>query len=102
MFMWLNGWKPFVEETQRQDLERELARELAGNTRHALSGCRAVAVAWCGRGDDIILRLDSSEDFAYIHLTWNPESQPDWPYCECLSGVEMVNRFIADWQQEDF
>ena len=98
MFMWSHGWTPFAEDKFRLYLERELAWELAENPRHALTGRQFMAVAWLGGYDDLVLRLDGRDEFAWVHLAWNRENQPEWPHYEVLGGVEAVNRFMAVWQ----
>jgi hypothetical protein len=47
--------------------------------------------------DDLILRLDERDEFAWVHLTWNREQRPECPHCEILGGLEAVNRFLSDW-----
>jgi hypothetical protein len=95
MFALSHGWKPFSEDKIRLYLERELAWELAENPRHILARRQFVAVAWLGGYDDLVLRLDGRDEFAWVHLSWNRETQPKWPHCELLGGVEAVNRFMA-------
>ena len=85
------------EEKPRLYLERELAWELAENPRHILAGRQVAAVAWVAGYDDLVLRLDGRDEFAWVHLAWNRENQPEWPHCELLGGVESVNRFMAEW-----
>ena len=98
MFAWSHGWVPFSDDKWRHYPERELAWELAENPRHPLAGHPVVAVAWRGGYDDLVLRLDGRDEFAWVHLAWNRENQPAWPHCESLGGVEAVNRFMAEWR----
>lgn len=97
MFAWSNGWRSFAEDKHRPYLERELAWELAGNPRHALAGRQFTAAAWLGWYDDLVLRLDGRDEYAWVHLAWNRENQPEWPHCEVLGRLEAVNRFMAEW-----
>jgi hypothetical protein len=94
---WSNGWRQIADEKHRSYLERELAWELAENPRHMLAGRQYVVVGLLGGYDDLILRLDDRDEFAWIHLTWNREKRPEWPHCELLGGVEAVNRFLSEW-----
>jgi len=94
---WSNNWVPFSDEKRRRYLEGELAWELAENPKHLLFGRHFSAIGWVVGYDDLLLQLDQTETFAWVHLSWNRENQPAWPHCELLNGIESANRFMAEW-----
>ena len=48
--------------------------------------------------DDILYRAapDDGRRF-WVHLTWNVESDPEWPYTVVCHGDE---EFVTRWQEE--
>lgn len=76
--------------------------ELAENPRHVLAGQRYTAVAWVGGYDDLVLRLSGGDEYAWVHLTWNRENQPDWPHREILGDIDAVNQFMTAWQSPGY
>jgi hypothetical protein len=98
MIEWIRGWRPLDDERRRRYLEGELGWELAENPRHVLAGRKWEVVGLFGVYDDLIVRLDGREEFAWVHLAWNREDQPRWPHTEILGGVPAVNRFLHAWE----
>lgn len=65
-------------------LERELARELPA--KHVLKAARVRAVARRDDCDDVAFELDDGR-CCIVHLTWNVETNPNWPRCEFVSSL---------------
>ena len=76
-------------------LERELARELPQG--HVLKGLRLRANSRLHDRDDVAYVLDDGR-ICVVHLTWNVESDPDWPYCEFVAELHDDE---SDEQQDD-
>jgi hypothetical protein len=94
---WVNGWYSLACDLRQSYLQGELEWELAGNHGHILAGRRYEAIGLCGVYDDLILRLDDRDEYAWIHLTWNRENRPAWPHCQLLGGLGALNRFLREW-----
>lgn len=97
MFLFINGWQPASNNNLGDRVEKELSRELSRNPKHILAGRPFSAVAANDGSDDILIHLDGDE-FALVHLTWNLETNPQWPTCEILRGIPAVNRLIIEWE----
>jgi hypothetical protein len=97
MIEWTHGWRPFAEDRRRLYFEGELRWEVAENPAHCLSNREWEAVGLFGLYDDLIVRLDGRDEFAWVHLTWSREHQPHWPHCQLLGGTVELNRFLRHW-----
>ena len=97
MIHWSHGWRQPVDERLSLYFAGELAWELEENPMHVLASRTYEVVAGLGGYDDFILRLDGHDDFAWVHLSWNREHQPEWPHCVLIGGVAELNRFLDSW-----
>ena len=89
-FKWPAGWKPLPLPDGWVGLagsaEAELAREVSSG--HPLHGaiCRAVGF----NGDDpneFLFATDRpAAPLAFVHLTWQAERDPGWPFAEVYAG----------------
>jgi hypothetical protein len=102
MIEWTQGWRLLDNERRRRYLDGELRWELAENPRHVLAGRKFEVVGLYGIYDDLIVRLDGGDEFAWIHLAWNRENQPQWPHTELLGDIPALNRFLRDWKPVPF
>jgi hypothetical protein len=94
---WSHGWQSLDDEKHRRYIEGELSWELAENPQHILSSRSCEVIGGLGRYDDFIVRLDGRDEYAWVHLAWRRENQPEWPHCELIVGMEQLNRFLDDW-----
>ena len=97
MIDWCNGWSPVQDEAERRSFENELSREIETNREHPLYGLDYQVVGRLLGEDDFILRLGDGHQYAHVHLTWNREDRPLWPYCEIIGDESAVNRFLREW-----
>ncbi|ATY34377.1 hypothetical protein [Sphingomonas psychrotolerans] len=77
-----------TSETERQELDEELVRELSPG--HVLYGSRASAMGRRWRRDDVLFRLEDGR-YAQVHLTRREETNPFWPSTDLFAS-------FADWQ----
>ncbi len=75
---------PWERLADGQDLEHELDREMCKT--HPLRSLAPRAVARRTDCDDVLFALNDGR-LAVVHLTWNHEVDPAWPYVE----------YVADW-----
>jgi hypothetical protein len=85
---WDGDWYKVTSETERQELESELARELTPG--HALYGISAGALGRRWRRDDVLFQLADGR-YAQLHLTRRKENDPAWP------STDIYDSF-ADWK----
>lgn len=79
-------WVTVSPEAARS-LEDELARELSLG--HALYGMRVAAIARRTDRDDVLFELrDSPPKCAVVHLTYQPESSPEWPIARIFESID--------------
>ena len=92
---WPEPWEPIVGE-RAENCTRELFRELPHG--HVLHGVRCIAVG-CGRQpDDILFQVQRSDaKFAFVHLTWSAETNPEWPFTVLFRSFE---DFLANEKSE--
>ena len=97
MIHWSSGWRPLDDSKLHRYFDRELAWELEENPRHILASRSFKVIGGLGGYDDFIVRLDDTDDYAWVHLAWNRENQPAWPHCELIGGIETLDHFLAAW-----
>ena len=91
------SWIP-VDTRTSDSLVAELQRELS--TRHVLFGHRVRAIARSGARDDVLFEsLEDAPTVFVVHLTWKPETEPDWPF---TTRFHSRRQFVQDWSREDF
>ena len=91
---WLEPW-----HQDSSGLESELVRE--ASVRHPLFGVKAIAVAR-GDWDDVLFYLpDYSSPLAVVHLTWQKEPTPEFPFTLFYSSIEdfVENRMKPDHKE---
>lgn len=77
---WPPGWHA-VDPPQAIGLANRLELELMPG--HELHGGRYEAVAVCDRNDDVLFRrLDASDRYVVVHLTWTSNRDPAFPGVE--------------------
>jgi len=84
-------WEVLNSESS-SSFTNELYREICRG--HKLYKINSVALLKRNNRDDYIFYTENNE-YALIHLTWQKESNPNWPYCstyktiqECLAELE--------------
>jgi hypothetical protein len=100
MILWQQGWHEFDLSDKESYFLRELLWEIQENPKHPLYGKEARIVGWRRGHDDFILYLPGEGCYAYVHLTWNRETHPTFPYCQALEDIEAVNAFLAHEEGE--
>ena len=82
---WLEPWTP-VPDRDREEMERELTRELRPG--HVLFGRNARAIGQREDQDDVVFVVDGPKQFAVVHLTYARETHPDWPHTLVFESLE--------------
>ena len=82
---WDGDWNAVEGLSERASLEAELKRELC--PAHVLYDHAATALGRRWRRDDVLFRLSDGR-VAQVHLTWRPETNPDWPATEVYPSFE--------------
>ncbi|HEX8916537.1 MAG TPA: hypothetical protein VF796_29570 [Humisphaera sp.] len=94
---WKNGWRAFDAPEKEEDFLRELQSETGEeNRRHPLHGKRCSIIGWDGGRKDFILHLPSEGCYAYVHLTYSPETDPRFPWCRLFVDARALNAFLAN------
>ena len=92
---------PDVQELAvgRDAIVAELRREMPKG--HALYGKQLDVVAVhveCGYKDFVFTTNDTSHPIAVVHLTYNVESNPNWPSTRLIAGLdEWINEMELDY-----
>lgn len=85
---WLPPWEAI--EQSGSGLSAELAREVCSG--HCLFGVTAIPVAWNSaphRYDDFLFKVDLPDyKYALVHLTWKPETRPEFPFTSLFRDWE--------------
>jgi hypothetical protein len=96
-FDWPAPWKPFPlpdgwlgRVGRVSSAEAELKREICPG--HVLYGRTCRAVAYNPRhGDEFLFVTDDQHNpIAFVHLTWQTERDPKWPYTVTYSGWDAL------------
>lgn len=75
--LWPLGWRSILTAQQKERLEAELTREVASG--HVLEGEATQVLGRFNYSDDTLFLLEGGR-VAQVHLTWNPEDRPEWPW----------------------
>jgi hypothetical protein len=94
MIRWQQGWHEFDIPDKEGYFLREFQWEIQENPNHPLHAKEARIVGWRRGYDDFILYLPGEKRYAYVHLTWNRETHPTFPYCQALDDIDAINRFL--------
>lgn len=78
------GWH-VTSQAEGQALSSELAREMPKG--HRLKSLISEAVAHRVGRDDVLFALSDGR-LAVVHLTWNRETDPVWPFSTVYDSVE--------------
>ena len=97
MIRWCSGWKPLDDPKLRSYFERELTWELVENPGHILASRNFSIIGGLGGYDDFLAKLDVGDLYAWVHLSWSRENQPEWPHCHVIGDAEALNQFLAEW-----
>ncbi len=84
-FEWDGDWYAVTSETERRELEDELAQELCSG--HILFGVRVVAMGRRWRCDDVLFRLEDGR-YAQLHLTRRKESNSTFPTTDIYASFD--------------
>ncbi len=85
-FEWLGRWRPLAVP-DRSQFEEELYRELAPG--HPLQGLQVTTLGRkYGYDDFLFLVYSDPPQLAFVHLTWQKETTPKWPYVELFGSAE--------------
>lgn len=88
------GWVK-LNDKEVDDAVKELRRELCKG--HVLYGKEFMAIARREDRDDFLYYIKDSDVPLYsVHLTWNKESTPEWPYADAFESKE---DFLSGWQR---
>ena len=103
MIVWQRDWRAFDASAQEAEFLRELRAETGdANPKHPLHGKELRILGWRERGwKHFILHLTTEDHYAFIHLTWNKETDPHWPHCELFDDLEAVNKFLKQWGRSE-
>jgi hypothetical protein len=103
MIVWQQDWRAFDIPEKEAEFLRELREETgAANPEHPLHGKECRILGWRERGwKDFILHLPADDHYAYVHLTWHEETDPQRPYCEMFENVDAVNEFLRNCGQAE-
>jgi len=87
------GWQtPSAQECA--SLEQELARETS--VRHVLYKKKVSLIARRHDQDEVLFQLDDGR-VAQVHLKWNREPDPDYPWTEIFETFE---KWHANWMAQ--
>jgi hypothetical protein len=116
MIAWQGDLRTFDAPEREEDFRRELRSETGdSNPQHPLHGKEYRIVGWrmspiqslpesasrLPGWKDFILHLSSGNRFAFVHLTWNKETNPHYPTCKFFGNLDAVNTFLRQqWGQE--
>lgn len=92
---WPIAWSELADEAKRRKLEAELEREVCPG--HLLFREPVIAIAHLLGGDGVLFQLADGR-VAYVHLTSEVESKPEWPYTLIFGSVEEFSKAASSWQ----
>jgi hypothetical protein len=99
---WSSGWRPISDEAYERRLIEELRKEIENNPKHILFGKRVDFIAeWLGTREKDFLVCLADGSYATVHLTYNLERDPNWPWTNLIGDYTKVQDFI-DHFAEDF
>ena len=80
-------WTPVSDEEQKVSLRKELEGEVPKG--HVLHKQKVEAVAKRDDDDDVLFKLDEDR-YAIVHLTYNKETDPQWPHTTLCAWDEFL------------
>ena len=88
-FIWPQGWFPCPDGWERTgSVEDELQRELCKTHPLYHRSCRVVG-RHSAHPDEYLFAVDLGDGpLAFVHLTWELESDPNWPYTVMYASYE--------------
>lgn len=92
---------PLAQSGRSQSLSAELQREMCpGNVLH---GLRANAVAVRNDHGDVLFEVEGGAmPLAVVHLTWQTESDPQWPTTELFESWDQWVRDAVNPAHEEY
>jgi hypothetical protein len=93
-FVWPDSWRPLAGESFVSTLDAELQREVCPG--HPLSrvACRAVARNLEDGNEFVFATAHPDMPVAFVHLTWQVERSPRYPY---TMGYPSWEAFRSSW-----
>mgnify|MGYP000182760372 CR=1 FL=1 len=83
---WPVPWEP-IARGSAEGWAAELNREAPPG--HVLHGIPCFALGAGEHPDDILFQIEHPDaEFAFVHLTWSVEKNPDWPYAVLYKDFE--------------
>jgi hypothetical protein len=83
-------WSLF-KDNDGKSFESELSREI--NSKHPLYGHKTKVIARRGSKDDFLFYLPHTKQYAFVHMTWEMETDGKKPITKIYDTIEA---FIAD------
>src|SRR4051794_10460366 len=99
MITWHGDWRAFDAPEGEEYFLRELRTETGDdNPEHPLHGKAFRILGWRERGHKhLLLHVSPDDRYAFVHLTWNRETRPQWPSCQWFRDEAAVNAFVWRW-----
>lgn len=89
---WPLGWRSVISPEGKSLLNAELIRELC--PKHILYGKIANILGCFNYSDDTLFLLEDGR-VAAVHLTWNLEDRPEWPWTVIYPSF---SSWVAEWE----
>ena len=83
-----------MSEGGRAEFETELRRETSPG--HSLHETEAMAVAVRRLRKEVVFWLPRQARWAWVHLTWEEESDPRWPSVELAADGQGIVTLLRD------
>ena len=101
MICWPIGWGDVHSHERDELFLRELQREIADNPEHPLFNKPLRIISYRDAWDDFIFQIIGEPVYVYVHLTWQCETNPTFPWCKFLENDDALNAFLIDMSPEE-
>lgn len=89
------GWL-ILNEKEVDGAAKELRKEMCKG--HVLYGKEILAIARREDRDDFLFYVKNSDVALYsVHLTWNKENAPEWPYAAAFESKENFYQYGSEF-----